>query len=462
MKLERLTAGRLAAFIVASCGCATGVLAQTSRTPVLPTPRQTSAPAARPMPRPAAARPQTVPAPGPVYTRPQPRLIVEPGKPMIFTSVPQLLGEVPVAITRAPRPTIPWNYDGFERPLRRGGGLGGVPAKLPNVLSRSPSFVPETYGPVVSRPSTPWPCPQSPRPHWSHHGGNGNSILGPSGAVYSTSGSSFSTGSGFVESTGFSADIDLGNVQIHVGARPPIYGTYPVDWGTSGGEWSGSSWNHGGDSIWCGSRPICRPVGCWDNGWWTWYDSVQYYGPVYGSGWYQYDPTIFYPTSVTAPETQAPALDVSTVDANDELVSIATMMIGEGRYEEASTALREYTRREPKDAGAWRWLGVSLLADRQTKEACYAFLRAYEINESLADLPLEYEAMGLDRSDLRKLCGPLLTYARVTKSASAYLLAAVLMEARGLDDQSAKLVMEAKAAGLDPMLAQRVSAGFSR
>lgn len=457
MKLDCARAGRVAAVLVACCGAP--ALAQNSSNdpPPLP-PRQVQAPAKppKPTPRPApVATPTPFPAqPASPITKPQPRLIIAPGKPWIYTTVPQPLGEVPVSITRAPRPQTQDDATG-DRPFRTGGGLGGVKAKIPNVLGRSPSYVPETYGPVSNRRPTPWPCPERPRPRW-YQSGRTHSIIGPSGAAYSvdTGGSSVRVDS----TSGVSADLDFGNVQVHLGSTPPIYGTYPisvgngpnVDWNGSCDRWHGHHVDH------------CRPPSsCWDGGWWTWYDSVGYYGPVYGSGWYQYDPSIFYPDSVTNESAPVQASDVAAVEQADRLVAVATDLLQNGRYDDAIVVLREYTRREPKDAGAWRWLGMALLADRQTKEACYAFLRAYETNESLSDLPLEYEAMGLSKSDLRSMTGPLLTYAKVSKSASAYLLAAVIMDARGLDDQATRLLTEAKSAGLDVMLAQRVQAGFS-
>ncbi len=452
------------AIVVALCGCAATAWGQSA---------DNSKNVVPPPPAPAPA-PPSAPKPPPVVTKPQPRLIVQPGKPMIYTTVPQPLGQVPVAITRGqakpnnpanpPSPSVP---DGFERPIRRGGGLGGVKVQFPNVLSRSPSFVPETYGPVSARrpinPRAPWPCPAEPGPRWSRSGST-RSFIGPSGAVYST-GTSLTVGSGSSSTSGFSADVDLGSVQVHVGSQPPLY---PSIYGT----YSMEGWNGGGTTgcdvpVWCGTRPSWRhcgtPSGGWDRGWWSWYDRNAYYGPVYGSGWYQYDPTVFYPPSVTEPVPDASAAAAPDADdnPNDALVTAATTLMIDGRFSDASKVLREYTRREPKDAGAWRWLAVSLLAERQSKEAVYAFLRAYEINESLSDLPLEYEAMGLEKSDLGRMIVPLLTYAKVTKSASAYLMAAVIMDARGLDDQATRLLNEAKAAGLDPMLVQRVAAGFA-
>ncbi|MCC6425877.1 MAG: hypothetical protein IT435_03550 [Phycisphaerales bacterium] len=413
------------------------------------------------------------------YTKPQPRWINEPGKPWVYTTVPQPLGTVPVSVVRGPvvdsplmpgeRPALWGNYDGFERPIRRGGSFGGVPARFPNVLSPARSSVPETYGPVVVRnnhnhynahcPTAPWACPVDRGSRWVGSG-HTKSMIGPSGALLFADGGSSGSSVAFSSGSGFSANIDTGNVQIHIGASPPLWNN---SWcGTGSGGWNN----------WCGEQPIvcgsvCNPYisPVWDYGWWTWYDSTSYIGPVYGTGWYQYDPALFYPASATQsasdPQPADPAAD-SQANPNEQLVGAATILMTEAQYTDAARLLREYTRREPADAGAWRWLGVALLADRQSKDAVYAFAQAYRANEGLADLALEYEAMGLDRSDLRDLCTPLLTYARVTKSADAYMMAAVIMDARGLKDQARRLLGEAKAAGLDVMLAQRIAAGFAK
>lgn len=438
----------------------------------------------RPSPTPAPAPPAPAPAPSPApvppkspYTKPVPRLIIEPGKPIIYTTVPQPLGTVPVSITRGPvkpRPANPVHTPvngSFERPIRTGGGLGGVKVKFPNVLGRSGSSVPETWGPVIVRPPNqpspgprPWPCPE-PRPRY-YRNGSTVSVIGPSGAIYSTQsqGSSLSVGSG-----GVSGDLDLGNLQVTFGSQPPIYrsdsasnwstiyGTYPMEgvaWGSS------SSWNDGNIVGRCHTPP--RHCG-WDRGWWTWYDRVRYYGPVYGSGWVNYDPTMFYPASITDPAQAADSMSAQDAEvAVDPLVELAAARMHNGNYDSAAKVLREYTRSNPDDAGAWRWLAMALAADRQTKEATYTFLRAYELNDSMAELPLEYEAMGFTEGDLREMTGRVLTFARNTKSASAYLMAAVLMDTRGLDAQSKKLIAEARASGLDATLADRVQSGFAR
>ncbi len=477
MSMERTRGVRTLVTMAALCGCVSAVQAQqnnqnglTPKMPVAPVapPR---APAARP------AAPAAAPAQRPAITRPQPRLIAEPGKPLIYTTVPQPLGTVPVSITRGPT-SIPLNNtpgssEGwFEQPVRRGGLLGGVPVRFPNVLSPSASSVPETWGPFVARNPrmcpAPWPCPVEPRGHWSNHGG-GRSMVSPSGAVLVSSGSSLGAGSyATLNSGGFSANIDTGNVQIHIGSTPPVWGGSGWN-GWHGSGWCGNGW--GNESGWCHDRPILCSSTCWnpvyrsawDYGWWTWYDNSYYSGPVYGSGWYQYDPALFYPQSVTQPPAAGTTADkTSQADPNEALIGLANELMGESQYSQAAQALKEYTRREPSDAGAWRWLGIAQLADRQVKDAVYSFGKAYQVNESIADLGLEYEAMGLDRSDLRELCSPLLTYARVSKSADAYLMAAVVMDARGLGDQARKLMTEAKAAGLDVMLAQRVLAGFAK
>ncbi|MCG3123918.1 MAG: hypothetical protein GIKADHBN_02356 [Phycisphaerales bacterium] len=469
MNADRAMFGRLGLVVAAVCGTSSTLLAQGPQAQVIPMPGRTAQP---------AVHPPTIP------TRPQPRLILEPGKPWVYTTVPQPLGTVPVVITRAPRqhspqyPGSPSGYPAFERPFRTGGGLGGVPAKFPNVLSRSPSYVKETFGPVLPNRGHhgggPWSSPVETRPHWNRVGDT-RSMIGPSGVVYSTNGSSVTAGGAAVssgrtysEGSSFSADIDLGNVQVHIGSRPPIWpasgssiwGTYCFD----RPDWNGGG---GGGTGWCGTKPPCwdpcRPV-CpptWDNGWWTWYDSVGYYGPVYGTSWINYDPALFYPPSVTDP---APAADASAAQPSelDQLVGFATALMVDGRYGDAAKALRDYMRREPTDAGAGRWLAMALLAQRKTKDAVYEFLRAYESSGALSDLPLEYEAMGFDRSDLRRMSGPLITYARVTKSAGAYLMASVIMDARGMQDQAKKLLTEARTAGLDAGLAGRVEAGFAK
>ncbi len=456
--------------VVVLSGLATTSIGQTKNIQPTPTP----APAPAPAPTPAPAPPKSP------YTKPNPRLIIEPGKPWVYTTVPQPLGTVPVSIVRAPQKPRPANpiptpvHGSFERPVRTGGGLGGVKMKFPNVLSRSGSSVPETWGPVLVRPPSnpspgprPWPCPE-PRPRY-YKNGSTVSVIGPSGAIYSAnqlavqnSGSSLSVGS-----SGVSGNLDLGNLQVSLGTQPPIYtsdsssnwssiyGTYPMD----GVSWGSSSGYHGSNAV---GRCYTPPRNCgWDRGWWTWYDRVRYYGPVYGSGWSNYDPTMFYPTSITAPldASESMATDAGPGPV-DPLVQLAAEHMHSRRFARAATALRQYTLSNPDDAGAWRWLAMALSADRQSKEATYAFLRAYEINDAMAELPLEYEAMGLSEGDLREMSGRLLTYARNTKSASAYLMISVVMDARGLDTQAKKLIAEARASGLDSTLAHQVESGF--
>lgn len=200
----------------------------------------------------------------------------------------------------------------------------------------------------------------------------------------------------------------------------------------------------------------------WDSGWWTWYDTSSYYsGPVFGSAWTTYDPSYFYPPSITnPPDPAASTSQARDSTAIDELVSLAAGFMLERRFADAAVAMRDYLRREPTDAGAWRWLGMTLLGDRQTKEAVDAFHRAYTINPAMADLPLEYDAMGMNLSDLRRMTGPLLVFARNTRSAPAFLMAAVVMDARAMPDQSRKIIDEARDAGLDPSLAGRLKASF--
>jgi hypothetical protein len=408
-------------------------------------------------------RPRVAPLPPPPnhpnlpITKPQPRVIVQPGKPLVYTTVPPAnvtSGGVPWGLTRAPQPVLPPCEPTVIR--SRNAGFGGSWVRFPNVLSPSKRVVPETtFAPT--RPFTPspkpWPCPTGSGGHRNGAVGN-TSVIGVNGGVISNGSSvSFGTGSGLTIDGSWGSSSGS-NLSVRLGSVPTLRRhcpTPPVN-----------------DPCWdpCSnpSRPVCGPsYPTWDHGWWTWYSPAVSYAPVYGSGFVQYDPNLFY-SDANRPARPAPAdvAEMTEEDRNELLIREVSSLMSANRFRTASASLGEYLRRVPDDPGAWRWLGIALLSDRKTKDAVDAFAKAYELNPAIADLPLEYDAMGMTKPELRELCSPLLTYARVTRSPHAAMMAAVIMDARGLDAQAVKLLDEARSRGLDPALTDRLRTAFRR
>lgn len=147
------------------------------------------------------------------------------------------------------------------------------------------------------------------------------------------------------------------------------------------------------------------------------------------------------PTAAPSAAT-APAKDLSDLDRG-------LWFLQRGLHNEAVSAFRAHIKSSDADARGWRWLGFTLLAQRRFDDGTAIIRRAYTLDHKLADEPLDFAISGMNANQARDLTNRAVIHAHASKSASAWLTVASLMQAQGRPDTARQMLERARTAGLD-------------
>lgn len=157
------------------------------------------------------------------------------------------------------------------------------------------------------------------------------------------------------------------------------------------------------------------------------------------------DPYLTATTSTTyLPDPPAP---VSDTEATTLDYAIGAMQAE--RYDEAVESFRRHLKDNFDDAYAMRQLSVAFIATRQMDDAAAMMRMAYRVDPGLAPYAINRRELGLTPSELRTFVNRSVEYANDTKSGSAWLLVATLMQAEGRNDQAKEMLERSRAAGGD-------------
>jgi hypothetical protein len=126
-----------------------------------------------------------------------------------------------------------------------------------------------------------------------------------------------------------------------------------------------------------------------------------------------------------------------------------------GLLDSARTRLDAHLTATPGDADAMRLLSLVLLEGRHDEDAAAIMRGAYRKEPSLASSPLSVESLGLDGTRTHDMLGRAVSRAHKNKSASAWLLVAVIMQGEGRNQDAAAMLKRATDAGLEKELADR-------
>jgi len=148
-----------------------------------------------------------------------------------------------------------------------------------------------------------------------------------------------------------------------------------------------------------------------------------------------------------APSMQTPARPMTTLERGD-------FLLRDGLAREAIEAFKDHLKANPGDADVIRHYALALLVDRQPAEAAATMMLAYERDvEKLGPLPLDPSLGDGFSGEIRGLVNAAVTHANATRSASAWLIVAVLMQAEGRNDVALRQIEKAKAVGLSREIA---------
>lgn len=341
----------------------------------------------------------------------------------------------------------PRTGSGLTRPLPL--NFGGVKAKLPGPI-----------GSLKTPPVTnPWPG------HPDHHhrgggpGGGGVGIIiadGDGGGRVIRGGDFWDHARDPLPDSGFSGHIGTSGVSL--GYRSSGSGfSFATSINNSANVAvinAGLSLGTGRHSLWK-QRGWCSPYS-WGTGWGSWYNDYPY--PIYTPIWPYPDPLLS--TYYTPPAPAAQPDPATAGQPQPTLLEQAEILMGYEHFEDAVAAYREHLSERSDDAEALRMLAVALVLDRRPREAGEAMLAAYRMNPALADNPVVLPP-GLGPSDLASAANRAIEHAQRTRTAPAWLAAAVLTQARDKPAVARNFAKSAKAAGLDPEVYARLMSSWS-
>lgn len=277
-------------------------------------------------------------------------------------------------------------------------------------------------------------------------------------------------GSGFhVGSSGFSGRISFGGsgsrVSIRLGTdlcdftrpravvRSPVYVCHPVGCGC----------------VTC--RPVRRVVVC-DDPWsvrGVWYTSAVT-SPIVTTPVVTTPivtpPVIYTPNVVASPQ---PAVGTTPTPPAAEQepatpVEAGRAALRRGEAERAIRFFREHLRdpANDRDGESQRLLALALLGANRADEAAAAMRKAYRTDVGLVELPFDPEVVGEDDRRVRALTVRAVEYANREKSADAWFLVAVLMQAQNRVAVARTVLQRAIDAGLERQIAEPMSEALGR
>jgi hypothetical protein len=189
-----------------------------------------------------------------------------------------------------------------------------------------------------------------------------------------------------------------------------------------------------------------------------WYDSGARYSTIYGF-YSPLDPNMlssYVPAPAPSATLPAPVTENVTPSTQRDL---GATYLAAGDPKAAATALRSWLVDHPTDAEAMRVLAVALAEMGQLSDASALMAMAYRTEPMLAGKPIDpgiFRTSVRAREDVRKAS----VYANRVKTASSWLLVAVLMQAEGRESVARPIVEKAKASGLESALAERLLAAM--
>ncbi len=199
------------------------------------------------------------------------------------------------------------------------------------------------------------------------------------------------------------------------------------------------------------------PLG-WTWGW-GWYDSTPYV--VYSGPWYGTDPFVTQgQASAATPAAPAPAAAATQPTREPTLIERADEAWQLGRPDVAAGLLKEYLRAAPDDADALRYLALTLIDQRRVEEGVALMALAYEKLPQLASRPLPASAIPGGRDAMRKRVNAVSSLANQTRTASAWMTLAVLIQGEGRSDVARRILRRATAAGLSGSAAMELRAAM--
>jgi hypothetical protein len=299
-------------------------------------------------------------------------------------------------------------------------GLGGVRASFPTVKPLGPD-----NGATVSLPAPP---PQIPPtfvrpPVFRHPGfpGSGFDVPLRHSGVVVTEGSGLTVNGGFTD--------DHFRLGFHLGSPLGFRHRFPRD--------------HNHAFV---SAPFFFSPWWYDSGYGRRYDNIYgFYAPLDPNLYTVSQPAAAPPVTITPPPSTPKELAATYLRAGDSKAAVS--------------ALRIWLVDNPRDAEAMRLLALALIDSGPLADGASTMALAYHTDPLLASRPLAPDIIpSLDRlrEDVRRVS----IYANRVRSSSAWLALAVLMQAEGRESTARPIVEKAKAAGLEPAVADRLLAAL--
>lgn len=154
-----------------------------------------------------------------------------------------------------------------------------------------------------------------------------------------------------------------------------------------------------------------------------------------------------------------PAGSPGAVEDPATTVELARLAMRQGRWEDAVGLFREHLDTDWEDTVSLRLFGVSLLAAGRAAEAMGPVRLAHQVTPALGESGIDPAMVGGD-GELRRLVLRAVRQANELDSASAWLLATVLVQGEGRADVARKFLERAKDAGLEPEVRSWLETGL--
>ena len=197
------------------------------------------------------------------------------------------------------------------------------------------------------------------------------------------------------------------------------------------------------------------------NSWWfynSYYPGYDY--TVYSGPWYGTDP--FLTTGQPAASQPAQASTSTTPSSVRALtpIELADIAWQNGDMRQAISQFKEYIASAPDDLDALRYLALAYIDDRKLDEAVAMMAMAYERMPQLAARPLPSSDVPGGDAQMRRRVNAISGYANRTKTGSAWLTLAVLIQSEGRESAARPIVDRAARAGLNPRVAAEMTAAM--
>lgn len=210
--------------------------------------------------------------------------------------------------------------------------------------------------------------------------------------------------------------------------------------------------------------------GCYTYGRYVWPWGYSYsYGRRYYDDYYDYRPVVYgqidpFIMSGVASQAILAALAERAVNPPREptVLERADALLASGQARAAAEAYRKYLDDVPDDAAVMRSLALALMADRRFDESVAVLAMAYQKSPRLARTPVDAALIADDAASLRRRVNSAVGYANRVRSGSAWLLAAVLVQAEGRDDVALSMVERGREQGLHADVATELAAVLKR